>query len=456
MSSLRRLVALSTFAAAATLATPALADIADEGDKTGELMGIELKIRHFTLSNGLRVFVLEDHSTPMFSLHIGYGVGSRDEEPGHTGFAHFFEHMMFKGSENVPDGGHFRYVLGAGGRMNAFTTADRTQYFEILPSHYLDLALWLESDRLSSLAVTQENFDNQRDAVLEEKAMRIDNVPYSGALQQFFADIWTGTGYGHPTIGSAEDLQAAKASDVQAFFDRYYVPNNAVLTIVGDVDYEEVKTKVDARFGELLRGDDPVTHPAIDHAQAKPFERTVEDPLAQQPLYLVGWKTVPETHPDRHAVEIMMNALLRGDSARITRILKDDKKLVVASVPIGSASGGRDAGSALAAFIPMPGKSFADINAVIDAEIAAVKKSGITSKELNKSVNQLTVDTVSSLETNDGRANLITAGALLYDDPTMVLSDLEGYRKVTAADIKRVAGKYLTANRLVLQVTPKK
>ena len=456
MSSLRRWMGAAVLVAATALPLPAAAGVAEEGEKNGELMGIEMKIRHFTLTNGMRVFVLEDHSTPMFSMHLGYGVGSRDEVKGRTGFAHFFEHMMYKGSANVPDGGHFRYVLGAGGKMNAFTTADRTQYHCVLPSHYLELALWLESDRLDSLAVTEENFENQRQAVLEEKAMRIDNVPYTGALQAFFSDVWAGTGYGHPTIGSAEDLNAAKVEDVKAFFDKYYVPNNAVLAIVGDVDYEEVKAKVDSAFGDIPKGEAVPKHEPIDHTQSKPLERTVEDPLAQQPLYLVGWKTVPEDHPDRHAVEIMMNALLRGDSARITRILQDEKKLVIASVPIGSASGGHDAGSAMAAFIPIPGKTFDDINAVINEEIATVKKSGITAKELSKSVNQLTVDTVTSLGTNDGRANLIVTGALLYDDPTIVLSDLDKYRKVTVADIKRVANKYLTDNRLVLQVTPKK
>jgi zinc protease len=364
--------------------------------------------------------------------------------------------MMFKGSHNVPEGGHFDYVLGIGGRLNAFTMADRTEYYDIVPSHYLDRVLWLESDRLESLAVTPANFENQRAAVLEEKAMRYDNVPYRAAMSKFFNEVWAGTGYGHSTIGSAEDLNAATAEDVKAFFDRYYVPNNAVMAIVGDVEYDVVKAKVDAAFGSLPRGADPVAHAPIDHTQKAPLERVVEDPHAQQPMYLVGWKTVPEEHPDRPAVEIMMNVLLRGDSSRITRVLTDEKKLVLSSVPIGSASGGHDAGSAMAAFVPVQGKTFADIDKVIDEEIAEVKKKGISRKELTKAVNQLTVDTVTSLGTNDGRAGQIVAGALLYGDPTIVLSDLEAYRKVTVADIKRVANEYLTDNRLVLQINPKK
>jgi zinc protease len=453
----RWLAAVGLSAAALFAPTTARAGVASETQASGKVLGIEMQVRQFTLDNGLRVYVLEDHSTPMFSLHLAFDVGSRDEEPGRTGFAHFFEHMMFKGSEGVPDGGHFRYVLGAGGEVNAFTTNDRTEYYDILPSHHLDLSLWLQSDRLKSLAVTEENFENQRNAVLEEKAMRYDNVPYTLALLEFQASMWEGTGYGHLTIGSTEDLKAAERSDVQAFFQRYYVPNNAVLAIVGDVSYDEVKKKVDQYFGPLKRGEDRPPRTAIDHAQAAPFEKTVEDELAQQPMYLVGWKTVPEKHADRPAVDILMNVLLRGDSSRITRILKDEKNLVLASVPMSNdATGGYDAGAAMGAFIPVQGASFKDIRTVIEGEVAKVKKTGITSKELQKSVNQLTVDTVSALETNDGRAELIAAGALIHGDPIHVLTDLEAYRKVTAADIKRVANKYLTSNWLVLQVVPKK
>src|SRR5688572_16599626 len=242
------LLAPLALAVVAASSGAAHAKIASEGEKSSKVLGIEMKVRHFTLDNGLRVYVLEDHSTPMFSLHLAFSVGARDEEAGRTGFAHFFEHMMYKGSKGVPDGGHFEYVLGAGGDVNAFTTADHTEYYDVLPSHYLDLSLFLQSDRLKSLAVTDENFENQRNAVLEEKAMRIDNVPYSKALQEFNASVWEGTGYGHLVIGSTDDLKAAKREDVKAFFDRHYVPNNAVMAIVGDVTYDEVKTKVDAAF----------------------------------------------------------------------------------------------------------------------------------------------------------------------------------------------------------------
>jgi zinc protease len=428
----------------------------ETGSHTGKIpgLGVTMTVRSFALQNGLRVYVLEDHSVPTLSLQLVYNVGSRDEVKGRTGFAHFFEHMMFKGSANIPDGGHFKYVLGTGGQMNAFTSNDFTLYFDVLPSQYLDLGLWLESDRLRSLAITDENFENQRKAVLEEKAMRVDNVPYAKAVLEFFADAWAGTGYGHQSMGTDEDLKAAKTEDVKAFFDKYYVPNNAVMVLVGDVTFDEAKTKVEKYFGDIPRGPDREAFGSVDHTQTK-MEKKIPDKLAQQPLYILGWKTVPENHPDRHAVEMLMNILLRGDSSRITKILKDEKKLVIASVPLPSiAGGGRDAGAAFAAFIPVKGAGFDSIKEVVRSEIETLKKKGISAKDLKKAINQVTVDTVEELGTNNGRATQIGVGALFHDDPTWVLTDLQGYRAVKPADIKRVANKYLTDQWMVVEVVP--
>ncbi|HWB76509.1 MAG TPA: pitrilysin family protein [Nannocystaceae bacterium] len=417
-------------------------------------LGVTMALQHFVLENGLRVYVLEDHSTPSFALQMAYDVGSRDEVEGRTGFAHFFEHMMFKGSANIPDGGHFKHVLGVGGQMNAFTSNDITIYFDVLPSQYLDMGLWLESDRLRSLAINDDTFENQRNAVKEEKAMRIDNVPYSKALQEFFAEAWKGTGYGHVTIGTDADLSAATTADVKAFFDKYYVPNNAVLVLVGDVDFADAKSKIEKYFGDIPRGADRQPFAPIDHTQTK-LEKRIEDKLAQQPLYMIGWKTVPENHPDRHAVDAMMRILLEGDSARITKILVDEKKLAVAAVPLPSfAAGGRDAGSAFAAFVPVTGVGVDKIEEVVKAEVENLKKKGVTANDLKKAINSKTVDTVQQLATNNGRAILIGFGAVIEKDPLYVLSDLERFRKVKPADIKRVANTYLTDNWMVAEIVP--
>lgn len=460
LSSLAALGVAAALAPAPVSAEPAAAAAKSPAptgvtEKTQSALDVELTIKSFTLDNGLRVFVVEDHSVPAFSMHTTFNVGSRDEVEGRTGFAHLFEHMMFKGSDKVPDGGHFKHILGAGGNLNAFTNADVTQYFQIVPSHFLDMVLWLESDRLKSLAVTDENFENQRSAVKEERAMRYENPPYAGALLQFFAKTWEGTGYGHSTIGSQADLDAAKTADVKAFFNQYYVPNNATIAIVGDVEFDNVKAKIESYYGEIPRGADRSPRKSIDHAQ-KRLEMRVEDAHAQQPLYVLGWKTVPEPHPDRHALELLMDIMMRGDSSTLTKILKDDKKLVVATVPMPSmASGGRDAGSALAAFVPMPGKTFAEIQKVVLDEVETIKKKGISSKDLEKAKNGITVETVSQLATNNGRAFLIANSASLENDPFYILNELQKYQQVTARDIKRVANTYLTDKWLTLEIVPK-
>jgi len=416
----------------------------------GQALGVELAVAHFRLGNGLRVYVVEDHSVPTFALSVAYGVGSRDEALGRTGFAHLFEHMMFKGSENVADGGQFKYVSGAGGLINGYTVPDYTMYFEALPSNHLEPMLWMEADRMRSLDVTEETFENQRSAVLEEMAMRLDNVPYAKAFATFMANAWKGTPYGHPTIGSKEDLLAATTQDVKAFFEQHYTPNNAVLAIVGDVDPEEVRRLTERYFGEIAPGPAPAPFGAIDHTQAQLVEK-IADPLAQQPVYALGWKTVPQNHPDRHALTLLFDILVRGSSSKITKILVDERQLAIASIPLG-AGGGRDAGSEFAAFIPASGVSFDQIFAVVTEQIDLVKKRGITTKDLKKAINQRTADAISDLATNVERALQVASGALLEDDPLYVLRDLDRLQAVTPADIKRVAEQYLTENYLRLEI----
>ncbi len=455
--SLLLLAASLGWTAPANADKPAATTVAAPSDgiktETGSALGVELTVKSFTLDNGLRVYVVEDHSVPTFAMHTAFHVGSQDEEDGRSGFAHLFEHMMFKGSENVPDGGYFSNVLGVGGVMNAFTNSDVTQYFAILPSHYLDMLLWLESDRLRSLVITDENFENQRSAVKEERAMRYENQPYSLAMSEFRTRIWEGTGYGHTTIGSQADLNAAETKDVQAFFDKHYVPNNAVITIVGDVDTAEVKRKIEKFYGDIPRGADRTPRKNADHTQ-KGFTERKEDPYARQPLYVVGWKTVPADHPDRPALELLTSMLLRGASARITKVLKDEKKLVLAAIPMPPA-GGRNAGTEMAGFIPMGGASLDDIKAVMTAEIDQIKRRGVSRRDLTKAKNQATVRTVEQLSTNNGRAFVIAQGALFDSDPLFVLRDLEKVEAVTSNDIKRVAKTYLTDEWFTLEIVPK-
>jgi len=421
------------------------------GKKTKDL-GFDLPVQSFELANGLRVFVVEDHSTPAFNMTVLYDVGSRDEVAGRTGFAHLFEHMMFEGSKNVPPMGHLTFVQRVGGNNNAGTSYDMTLYYENLPSQYLELGLWLEADRLRSLEITDKNFENQRNAVKEEKSMRMDNVPYSAAIQDWLSDAWKGTGYGHSVIGSLEDLDAAKTSDVQEFFNKYYSPNNAVLVFVGDVDFADLKGKVEKYFGDIKRGPERIPTPSGTIDKSKPFERTVEDPLAQQALYLLGWHTVGQTHPDRYALDLLGNILLVGESARIPKILQDEKKLVAFAG--GAHFSQRDAGLVFVQAMPLATTKFDQIKQVIRDEVTKMQKTGISARELQKAINSEVMSTVSTLGTNQGRATSIATGALFYNDPKRVLTDLQKYQEVTPADIKRVANEYLGPNWLTLEIKP--
>ena len=274
-------------------------------------------IEDFTLANGLRVVLSQDRAIPVVSVAVYYDVGSRNEKEGRTGFAHLFEHMMFQGSENVPKAAHFQYIFNAGGTMNGTTSTERTNYFETLPSNYLPLAFWLESDRMRSLKVTQENLDNQRNAVQEEKRLRYDNQPYVNAFLRMNELIFTNPANAHSTIGSMEDLDAATIDDMQEFFRIYYAPNNAVLSVVGDFDNAEARALVDKYFGSIPSQPVP---PPVDVSEPEAVairEEVFNDPLAPAPAFVLGWKIPERRTPDFYALSLAGTLLFEGDSSRL-------------------------------------------------------------------------------------------------------------------------------------------
>ncbi len=444
---------------AGVMTTPITATAGDDAPKAKKKkkkgdsgITFDLPIQEFTLQNGLRVYVVEDHSTPSFNMTLIYDVGSRNEVQGKTGFAHLFEHMMFEGSKNVPPMGHLTFVQRVGGNNNAGTSFDQTIYYNNLPSQYLDLGLWLESDRLRSLEITADNFENQRNAVKEEKAMRVDNVPYSAAIQDWLAEAWQGTGYDHAPIGSLEDLNSVGVEYVQQFFNQYYAPDNAVLVMVGDLSFAEVQQKVNQYFGDIPKGQPRPALRPNNLDPKKPLKKTVQDPLAQQALYLYGWHTVGDKHADRHALDLLGNILLVGDSARIPKILQDEKKLVAFAGGTNFAL--RDAGLVFVQAVPLADTKIDDITQVIRDEVKKVQKKGIKKNELQKAINAQLMQTVSTLATNQGRAMAIASGALFHNDPKYVLTELQRYQAVTPADIKRVANTYLNDNLLSLEIQP--
>src|SRR5436305_4219866 len=262
----------------------------------------QLDIEEYTLSNGLRVVLNKDDAVPVVSVAVYYNVGSRNERPGRTGFAHLFEHMMFQGSENVPKAGHFQYIMKAGGTMNGTTSSERTNYYETLPANQLPLALWLESDRMRSLAVTQENLDNQREAVKEEKRLRYDNQPYVNGFLRLFEMSFQNPANAHSTIGSMEDLDAATVEDIREFFRIYYAPNNAVLSIAGDFDQTETRSLIDKYFATIPSQQPP---PPVDVSQpdaAADQQDVFLDRLAPLPALVLRRKLPARTTPESYAL----------------------------------------------------------------------------------------------------------------------------------------------------------
>jgi predicted Zn-dependent peptidase len=410
-------------------------------------------IAQFSLANGLRVVLCEDHAVPVVSVAIYYNVGSRNEKEGRTGFAHLFEHMMFQGSENVPKAAHFQYIFNAGGTMNGTTSTERTNYFETLPASHLPLALWLESDRMRSLKVTQENLDNQRNAVQEEKRLRYDNQPYVNAFLRTNELIYQNPANAHSTIGSMEDLDAATIEDVQEFFRVYYAPNNAVLTVVGDFDSPEAKSLVHKYFEDIPSQAAP---PPVDTSEPDDVARTQEvfhDPLAPAPAFVLGWKIPPRRTPDFYAISLAADLLFEGDSSRLyQKLVKGDESVV-------SIQGGIDerrGPSAVYIFaLPKPGEEVAAIRDQIVDEIRSLRTSGPSPEEMEKLRNSLCNDVVRGRQSTMYRAQRLAEYALYDGDPSLVDSELDQYLAITPEHIRSSVAKYLDVeNRVVLDIVP--
>ena len=410
-------------------------------------------IEQFTLANGLRIILCEDHAVPVVSVALYYDVGSRNEKFGRTGFAHLFEHMMFQGSENVPKAAHFQYIFNAGGTMNGTTSTERTNYYETLPASHLPLALWLESDRMRSLKVTQENLDNQRNAVQEEKRLRYDNQPYVNAFLRINELIFKNPANAHSTIGSMEDLDAATIDDVQEFFRIYYAPNNAVLTIVGDFESAEATSLVRKYFEGIQSQPTP---PAVDVTEPEDVAQTQEvydDKLAPAPAFVLGWKIPPRRTPDFYALSLAADLIFEGDSSRLyQKLVKGDESVV-------SIQGGIDerrGPSALYIFaLPKPGESVAAIRDQIFDEIRSLKTSGPSPAEMEKLQNSLCNDVVRGRQSTMYRAQRLAEYALYDGDPTLFDSELDQYLAITPEQIRSAVERFLDVdNRVVLDIVP--
>ena len=405
------------------------------------------------LSNGLRVIISEDHYAPVYAIAVSYAVGSKDERAGRTGFAHLFEHMMFKGSENIGSGEHFFLVFNYGGSMNGTTNTDRTLYFEIMPKNQLDLGLFLESDRMKSLAITKDNLDNQRNAVQEERRLRLDNQPYGKSQERFNELAYDNFAYKHSVIGSMEDLNAATVDDVASFFKTYYAPNNAVLALVGDLDTKTTLAKVEKFFGSIPR--QPAPKPVDLSEQELKAERreSMTDPLARVPQINMGYRIPPATHADWPALSVLGQILGSGESSRLYLAAVKDKELCTGT---GAGSGAR-MGPALfnVTCSVRAGKDIKEAEAAMNAVLDAAPTALVTEQELQRVRASARRSDVSMRESVLNRAQSLADSAALYNDPNRINTLSARLSAVTAADIQRVARTYLRpTNRVVMHTLP--
>jgi zinc protease len=417
---------------------------------------VHVDFKETTLKNGLRVITVEDHDAPVIAVSVNYNVGSRDERRGRTGFAHLFEHMMFKGSENVGTGEHFFLIFNNGGNMNGTTSEDRTVYFEALPSNQLDLGLYLEADRMRSLAsnITKENLDNQRNAVQEERRLGVDNQPYglSGEKQQEL--LYDNFAYKHSVIGSMEDLNAATVDDVVQFFKTYYAPNNAVLVVVGDFNTKDALARIAKNFEAIPRQPNPPAVDMTEPEQTAERRLTLDDGLARLPRVDLAFKAVAGNTADFYALQVLSAALQSGQSSRLYQKLVKEKELVT---NVGGFVDEKRGPGALYTFATVrPGKDAAATEATIYEEIERLKKEPIADWELQKAKNATRRNFFGGLESSLSRAITLSQYAVFYNDPNLINTRVDKVAAVTKEDVQRVANKYLRdTNRTVVVTMPK-
>lgn len=414
----------------------------------------DIDFEEFTLDNGLNVILHEDHSTPIVAVTVLYHVGSKNEKEGRSGFAHFFEHLMFEGSPNIERGEYMKIVQANGGALNANTTFDRTFYYEILPSNQLELGLWLESERMLHATVDMEGVETQREVVKEEKRLRIDNRPYMSFQEHMFNNAFPNSYYAIPPIGTMEDLNAAAIEDFSDFYETFYVPNNATLSIAGDIDPDKTRELVEKYFSEIPRGTKEIPRPESQPAaMSGEYVDTVYDNI-QLPGVFMGYRMPPQGTKDAYALEMLTKVLSDGQSSRMYKTIVDEKQLGIAvqAFPYSLEMGG----ILINLGIVNAGVSLDTLVEAIEMEIERIKDEQISEREYTKVLNQLENDFVASNARMAGIAENLANYQVYFGDADLINTEIEKYREITAEDIQQVAQKYLQdENRVVLYYLPK-
>ncbi len=423
--------------------------------------GLEIPIEKYKLENGLRVILSQDNSSPVVAVYVIYDVGARSEEKGRTGFAHLFEHMMFQGSANAPKGFHFQTVEANGGNLNGSTHADFTDYFEVLPSNKLPVALWLEADRMRGLKIDKDNLENQKQAVKEERRLRFDNQPYATAI----VDVWPGIIFrnwsnNHSLIGTYEDLEAATVDDVARFFKTYYAPNNAALVLVGDFQKAEAKKWIETYFAGIPSVPQPKHPDLTEPLQTESRRQTYKDKMAQVPVVAMGWPGPARRSLDFYALNMLDVVLAGGSSSRLSlNLIKGKESILQYESNLGWPLAGPADYVAPEPYAMMmaykPNFTANQIVAQVEAEIGAIQKAGVPEKELARCRTFLKSNRIRGMRSVAGRASLLGQYEIFDHDPSLINTELDRYLAVTSDQIKAAAIRYVDPKKLsVLDIIP--
>lgn len=414
----------------------------------------KLQFVEYDMPNGLHVILYQDKTTPIVAVSVMYHVGSKNENPERTGFAHFFEHLMFEGSDNIGRGEYDKYVQNAGGNLNANTTFDRTYYYEVLPSNQLDLGLWLESERMMHARVDEKGIETQREVVKEERRQRIDNQPYGSILEETFKRAYHVHPYKWPVIGSMAHLEAAEEKDYKQFYKDFYVPNNAVLSIAGDIDMDAAKTSIDKYFAGIAKSAQPVYRPrVVEPALGGEVRDTIYDNI-QLPAVIQAYRIPAQGTKDYYAVDMVSRILSNGESSRLYKSLVDEqqKALFVGNFPLAL----EDPGVSLTFGITNMGVDVSELEKAIDEQIGKVQNELITEKEFQKLKNQIESEYVTNNSRDAGIAESLATYYMFFGDANLINNEIDRYLAVTREDIQAAAKKYLVkSNRVTLHYLPK-
>jgi zinc protease len=413
----------------------------------------KLQYQISTLPNGLTVVLSEDHSTPIVHLQMWYHVGSKNEKPGRTGFAHLFEHMMFKGSKNVEPEAHTSFISSIGGQSNAYTEDDATVFWETVPSQYLPLILWLEADRMASLRIDKDTFVTEREVVKEERRMRIDNQPFGRLNEIIYDQAFTTHPYKHPTIGSMKDLDAASIDDVRDFFHTYYVPSNATLVLVGDFDSAQTLQLVNQYVGRVPKSDRPVPRDIPKEPEQTKEKRVTLQEAWPLPAVVVAHHITYDGNPDSYPLHIAAKVLSDGESSRIYRRLVYEKQMCVAA--FGTANLIEDPNLFYVVGIVQPGHTTEEVANELIAQLDRLKSEPISDHELQRAKNQFARDYILGRESNKDKALQLGHAVVIHHDIRTADGEFDIFQNITTADVQRVARTYFRPeNRLVLTIMP--